>query len=417
MKNPTATPSMLHSPANGLCRRRILHFFLALLLLLTTAACRRDLWVYTDDLHQVELVTDWSEATEQPGGMTWWFMNDDNSGRNHHGTTAEVTHAWLGLPKGWYSGVVFDYSPAEYAHLSFVGMTHIDSALVHLNPSADQPQPDINLYGDSAVAPTMAGIPRYAATGMYSIAAEPETMNADTLHRVHIITGADGERIPWDEREDYESQVVVQTLNANPKPLVWKLKVQVYVHGINYMNSVRATVAGLTDGCWLGPLRNTSTPCLQALDNWKRTYTSASDNIGYIATEVNTFGLTDQDMPRSPFDARGTRAESSPAPVPYAALSAQLLRESSPAHLDALLKALRLNLQFLLRDNATVLNYHYDLDDECITIDDDRLIITIDIPIDYPGGPDLPYVDEEGTSGFNATVTPWTDGGIADTTM
>ena len=48
-----------------------LHIALTLILLmLLITACRRDLWVYTDDLHQVELVTDWSEATEQPAATT-----------------------------------------------------------------------------------------------------------------------------------------------------------------------------------------------------------------------------------------------------------------------------------------------------------------------------------------------------------
>ena len=146
------------------------------LLLAVTTGCRRDLWIYTDDLHQVELVTDWSEATERPGGMTWWFMSENEQGRNYHGTTGNVTQAWLGLPTDRYEGVVFDYSPSEYAHQEFTGMSSPLSALVRLLPSADQPQPDEQLFGEVAVPANMGEVPTDTDTGMHIVAAEPEVM-------------------------------------------------------------------------------------------------------------------------------------------------------------------------------------------------------------------------------------------------
>ena len=364
---------------------------LAALLLLT--GCRRDLWIYTDELRQLELITDWSEATERPGGMTWWFIVDDGSGLNRRGTTADVTHSWLSLPRGTYTGIIFDYSPAEYAHQEFVGMTHPDSALLRLLPSADQPLPDDHLFGDSAVAPSMQEIPRYAATGMYVVTAEPEIMNADTLKHVNIVTGVDGDLILWDERESYEAKITHQTLNAQPKPVVWKLNITVFVKNIQYMGSVRGSVAGLTDGCWLATLRHTSTPCLQQLDSWSARATT--DSIGYISTSVNTLGLPDLDMPSD------TRSYED---VDY----------DHPNYDEHL----RLNLQFLLRDNHTMLNYHFNVGSDCITIMEDQLVVRIDIPIDYEGGvPDLPYVEADNSAGFDAKVTPWADGGTADATM
>ena len=62
--------------------------------------CRRDLYVIAEHEKQIELITDWSKATQKPGGMTWWFMRNDNSGYNRHETTAAVTHTWLGVAKG-----------------------------------------------------------------------------------------------------------------------------------------------------------------------------------------------------------------------------------------------------------------------------------------------------------------------------
>jgi hypothetical protein len=76
---------------------------------------------------------------------------------------------------------------------------------------------------------------------------------------------------------------------------------------------------------------------------------------------------------------------------------------------------LQLNLRFLLRDKETVLYYHFNVDSRWITIDDGKLVIDLEIPIDV--APDLPYVEEAEVAGFDATVTPWEDGGTADTTM
>ena len=64
------------------------------------------------------------------------------------------------------------------------------------------------------------------------------------------------------------------------------------------------------------------------------------------------------------------------------------------------------------------MNYHYDVGNDCITINEDQREIIIYIPIDYPGGiPDLPYVETSDGTGFGADVTPWADGGTADETM
>lgn len=383
-------------------------FFAALLTLtVLLSACRRDLWVYTDEFCQVALQTDWSQATETPGGMTWWFMADDLSGRNRHGTTAEITYTELNLPRGLFTGVVFDYSPAEYSHIEFLGMTRPDSALVHISASADQPVPDDDLYGAKAVPDYLSGVPMNpAGNGMHLLAAEPEPMNADTLKHVMVTSGIDEDLVPWEDRDKYKQTVIEQLLHAQPKPVVWQLKVRIPVRGLNYMYSLTATVAGLADGCWLIPLRHTSTPCLQLIDKWQAQ--NVVDSVSYLLSSINTFGLPDLDMPHSPVDARRNTAR-------------QTTRDNDTTedmHLAQYDQHLRLNLRFLLRDEATVLNYHFDLGDDCITIIDDMLIVNIDIPIDYPGGiPDLPYVDSKGSTGFDATVTPWADGGSADATM
>ena len=367
--------------------------YIALLFLVLTS-CRRDLWIYTDDLHQVQLLTDWSQATQRPGGMTWWFMSETTDGTNYHGTSGNVTQTWLGLPRDRYEGVVFDYSPSEYAHQEFTGMDSPKTALVRLLPSADQPQPDDILFGQQAVPGSMSGVPFNSTTGMYVVSAEPEVMNADTLRHRDIVTGYTSDHILWNERDKYESQEYLQTLRAQPKPLIWELKLRVHVKGIKYMGSVRGTIVGLTDGCWLVPMRHTSSTCMQRLDNWTRT--SLTDSTGYISTTVHTFGLPDPEMPAS---------------------SDMLTRSYSGEVIHTYTENLRVNLQFLLRDQVTVKNYQFNVGANHITIYDSRLEVDVELPIDFPNAPDLPEVDAVDTAGFGADVTPWDNGGQADTTM
>lgn len=400
--------------------KRITPYLLVLLASLFTA-CRRDLWVYTDQFRQIELVIDWSSIREKPGGMTWWFMNQDHSGRNYHETTAEVTHAWLYLPRGIYDGVVFDYSPAEYSHQEFVGMTHGDSALVHQLPAADQPSVNQHLYGDYAVPDYLTSIPRYTPTGMYQVGAEPEIMHADALHNVEIKTGEEGELVRWEHGKDYEANQTLTTLRANPQTIVWHLYVNVYVKGLLHMSAVRGSIAGLADGCWLGSMRHTSTPCLQALDSWG--IASSNGEEGYIRASIATFGMPDREMPASFTETR--TGDDPDTDAPEAVDLEDSDNETGGIHTQ-IGERLQLNLQFLLRDNSTVMNYHYDLSDKYITLDGNQLTVEITIPADYTGdggegdsggAPDLPYVESSDGAGFDAEVTPWVDGGTADETM
>lgn len=378
--------------------RVLLPMTIFMAIILAVSSCRRDLWVYTDEFRQVELFTDWTKADKRPTGMTWWFMNDDRSGQNRHETTAEIAHTWLNLPRGQYTGVVFDYSPAEYSHVEFVNMSNPDSALVRVRPSAYQPQAGIELFGDSAVKASMTGIGKNDATNLHIVAAEPEIIHADTIKEAQILSGISSDLIPYKERDNYMNTLVTTTLYANPKPIVWKLNIRVYVRGINHMYSVRGTVAGLADGCWLGTLRHTSTSCLQLIEDWQAY--KGTDSIGYIYSTVNTFGLPDAKMPPAPATKykSGTKGDGEGS-------GSVITIDDLPLYNEEL----QLNLEFLLRDGSTVMNYHFLLGDEAITIREDELIVNIDIPIDDPDKPDLPYVQSSDESGFDAKVTPWVE--------
>lgn len=341
--------------------------------LLLSACTRRQLWVYTDEYRQVELFTDWEEAEAVPDGMTAVFMNENLSGQYRQITTAEIQHTWLNLPNGTFTGVVFDWSPSEYGRQAFLGLSRPDSIRVQARDAYHA----LNevLYGPDAVPD---GMPvRWDATlDEFVVSQIPEPMNADTLHHVVIDTGVEGDLIPWEQKDSYGNTLTIYALYAYPKPIIWRVHVLVYVRGIMYMDSMQASLAGLADGIMLSDLRHTASPCLHALDDWESRRTL--EEVGTVSTTICSFGL--------------------------------------PGTGGADLPPLRLNLQFLLRDLETRVNYHYDLTENEVTVFPDDRVIRIEIPIDYPC-PDLPYVDAKGSAGFDADVTPWVDGGNANVTM
>ena len=384
---------------------------LFLLVTLMTQSChRRPLWVYTDEYRQVELITDWSLCDRQPDGMTAWFSKEDGGGQNRRIKTAEVTHTWLNLPNGWWRGVVFDYSPSEYANQLFVGMTRPDSCFVKVRPANPQPlssPANEALYGVAAV-PAGMEIPIVASTGLFLSSVDPDPMCADTLRRVHITTGMEGDLIPWEERETYGSTLSTQTYYAFPQPITWMLRVYFHVEGMNYLASVNATLVGLSDGNQLSKLRHAPTPCLHPLTKWEVRERKSSDNQGALGCTIDTFGFP---------GLAGTGLNPTPEE------EAQALAFEA----DKTGKLLQLNLQFLLRDQATLVDYHFftgydgpfipfdkelrlynrQLAAEWISVFPDERVIRIDIPL---GEIVLPYVDAKDAAGFDAVVSPWEDG-------
>ena len=362
---------------------------------LQSGCLRRPLWVYTDEFRQVELITDWSRCDGRPGGMTAWFMEENLSGRSRVLTTAEVEHTWLNLPRGVFRGVVIDYSPAEYGDQLFSGMHRADSALVYARTSEALSGTDEDLFGPLSVPSGMDV--RQDAQGNYLVSVWPDPMCADTLRNVNIITGTEGDLILWEERDSYEAGLVTQTLYAFPEPITWKVNIIVYISGARYMQSVRASLSGLSLGNELAELCHTGEVCLHSIPSWEQKMVSEEQNTGYVTTSIHSFGLPEQKGEewrwKTHWDSRWNDEGEQDAHHP--------------------LPPLRLNLQFLLRDELTVLNYHYDLSWREVSVYPEEMLIEIVIPPDYPG-PALPYVDAKDSAGFDADVSPWEDGGTAE---
>ena len=131
------------------------------------------------------------------------------------------------------------------------------------------------------------------------------------------------------------------------------------------------------------------TPCLLALEDWQvytEKTTSIEGGLGYIAMTFNTWGMRnslwaqyDKNQPMPPYQ---------PSDVPK--------------------NELRLNLRFLLRDRATVLNYHFDVGN-MVEVFQNEYVLRIDLMDGFDGQPVLPYVDAFNGMGFDGIVVPWED--------
>jgi len=355
---------------------------LLLTLLVFTNCERRELWVYGDQFHSLRLDVDWRKYKEQdPQGMTAYFFPADSTIGSKYFTTANV-HTWSGyLAAGSYTGIVFDYSPSEYSHQEFIGMEEASTAEVRATPTSYQPDSISELYGPACFYRELPSVEK--KTGLYTVMNEPQEMALDTVDMM-VYNGKYNDYIPYEERETYQSTLVEQVYKAEPTPIIWKMRVRIFVSGIYYLNQVKGSIAGLSDGHYLVRHENTDVPCLLALDDWEAQTTG--DNVGYIATTFSTFGLRTDAQTRS-----------------------SLTFDYKP-------QGLRLNLRLLLRDQKTVLYYHFDVGDH-ISIYDDQLVLRIDLNDDFPDHPVLPEVDAKDGAGFDGVVVPWEDGGNADVTF
>lgn len=368
---------------------------------LTTAgvSCRRPLYVTGDEYHSVVLHTDWrAYQNNDPDGMTAWFFPEDESATSYRITTADVRRAELYLPAGNYTGVIIDYSPDEYGRQEFVGMDYAKTALVRATEAGYQPDSLAQLYGPAAFHLPLE--PVREATGLYQVANQPEQMAADTLQHMYVEGGRYGYYIPYEERDTYQSTLVVQEFHAYPISPIWHMRIRIFVKGIDYLYQTEGSIAGLSDGRYLALNRTTDTPCLLSLQEWETQRTG--DNLGYIATTLTTFGLLGSQRPLN----ATTKADDG---APMQRLDWENTRTLTP-------QDLRLNLKLLLRDRATVRYYHFDVGEYVVSFDDE-LVLRIDLDEDFPGFPDLPYVEPYNSAGFDAEVTPWADGGSADVSM
>lgn len=376
-----------------------------LLLLLAATACRRPLYVAGEDMFNAVLHTDWSAyQSKDPDGMTAWFFPADDSQKSYRYTSANVRNFKFNVPSGTYTAVVIDYSPAEYGKQEFVDMDYASTALVQATISGSQPDSLKELYGPGCWRDAIGSV--RPETGLYEVSNQPEPMALDTLHDMRVKSGKYGYYIPYEERDTYQAEIEVQDFYSRPVTPIWELRIRVFVKGFPMLYEIEGSVAGLAHGRYLGQNLPSSTPCLISLTDWSTMQTG--ENEGYINVTLKTFGLMAGLRPHQIVD---TKAEEGTIPTKQSAVMANWANTALLSPDD-----IRLNLRLRLRDHATICNYHFDVGEQIISYDN-QLVLYVTLDRNFPGIPDLPYVEPYNSAGFDAEVTPWEDVGDVDITM
>ncbi len=399
-------------------------------MLLLTASCRRDLYVFGDEFHSVTLDVDWREFdSSDPDGMTVWFYKlDDPEAQPFRTTTANVRRQDLYLSNATYQGVVVSYSPEEYSRQTFADMADIDKARVEATPAPYQPA-DLTIPG-VAVAPERAQDVKAALYGheawndhqprstqtspaYYLLANQPEDIGADTIDHRDINAGtAFDDYILLRDRDTYQSSIIVQDIHATPHSLIYTMRVRVYIkEGFNSLWTTMGSITGLADGHHLPWHVNTEAACLLAIDEWQTERTG--QNEGWVNTTLTTFGLRPSTI--HPF-----------ATFHPSAVTGISRYDGRECDIDGYYtdecgaEDLRLNLAFILRDQQTVCTYHFNVGQALVSYDD-QLVLRVELDADFldnnGGQIILPFVEGFDGAGFGADVTPWQDVPSVDVTM
>ena len=386
----------------------LLHLATALMLFATAVSCRDPLFVAGDEMYNAVLHTDWrSYQAKDPDGMTAWFYPDDASAKAYRYTTANVRELRFNVPSGRYTGVIIDYSPAEYGKQEFLGMDYASTALVQATAAGAQPDSIEALYGPGCWREPIGKV--RSVTGLYEVANQPEPMALDTLRNMDVLSGEYGFYIPYKLRDTYQGNIEVQHFYSYPVSPIWDLRIRIFVKGFTMIRDIEGSVAGLANGRFLAGNNPTDVPCLLSLTGWETIQTGADE--GYISVSAKTFGIRNSQQPHSIIRDGSKSSGESETKMKESAVIADwadtaLLRPDD----------IRLNLRILLRDQATIKYYHYDVGEHIVSYDD-NLILWVELGRDYPGTPDLPFVEPFNSAGFDADVTPWVDGGSADVGM
>lgn len=373
----------------------------------SAAGCRRPLFVAGDEFRSAVLHTDWRNYQKyDPDGMTAWFfpLDEEEDGTySYHYTSSNVRTMDFYIPSGRYAGLVIDYSPAEYSKQEFLGMDFASSARVKVTPTAYQPDSIAALYGKGCFHEDFPKV--VDRTGLFEVANQPESMAMDTLKTMVVKSGEYGYYIPYEVSDTYQETLTVQDFYAYPVTPVWKMRVRMYVKGIDYIWGIEGSVAGLADGRWLVKNRASEDPCLVSLSDWEIQRTG--DNEGYVAVTLNTFGVRGNLRPVTSLVNPYHESEPMTQMKPSAVIADWTGTEQMTD------KDVRLNVKFLLRDRSTALYYHYDVGDRIVSYDEE-LVLRLDLEKDSYDYPDIPFVEPYNGTGFDADVRPWEDGGEAD---
>ena len=245
---------------------RVIYILLATLLFLS---CERRELTYGYNSYNVLVNVDWSALAqkqgEAPSGMSVIFY-PQQGGKALVTQTNTVNRATVALPAGRYDVLVFNQIPSDFGTIGFRGMDKFATSEVFVKPT------DSKWYESKNEGDVVARQPEYLAVATYlDFEISNELVEASTKHN--------------------DAKEPLLTIDLEPEVFVKDMKAQVRIVGIHNLRAVRATIQGMSTGCYFATHESCASMTIHLLETWESEKYENQETEGEITAVFTSFGL------------------------------------------------------------------------------------------------------------------------------
>lgn len=324
----------------------------------------------------------------KPSGITLYFFRDGEFYTSM--TTANVDSCEVQLPEGQYQMYMISQSPEEFWKMEFENMTDFNNAATTLRKTTTPTW--VSRGASSSTTPTVVENPEilYAGVSDFFEITEEMTEEYQTNYRkLRTLKSAAGDmtKATVDEISHYEELVEYYTIRIPiyPQNVVSQFWVSIYAKNADVLKSVRASTSGMAKTFELTQFTTNNETAIQIIDQWKLSMDDPATRVGHIDGIITTFGLPNGEVPTENRDST-------------------------------------LNVSTLLIDNATVMDYTFDVGDKIQVLEPNkgyRALYRLIFGSKEDPAIELPDVGpvEGKASGMDATVSDWEEGETVEIPM
>ena len=343
---------------------KISSLILTLSVIIAANSCdHKDLCFYHPHVAPVRVNVDWSLFTmEEPTGMTAYAypLHEDNVDI-YRFITHQIDYITLDLEAGSFHTLVFNQSESEYGTLEFRDLEDYNTAQVSVAQSKSSWM--------------------YSKSPETKVGSEPEWLAVGTAPNVEVteemVRLAEEEYLAG--REDIitraATKVYFDVATVTPISVIKQIEFNVFCKGFYNLRSVRASIEGMAEGCYLASGDNTSGIVAHTIDTWEATENPQDITQGTVTATLSTFGI--------PSGHEGSPEEN------------------------------KLTISFLLVDNNTIVDHVFNIGDILTQFNEmdgsdgeiQKVVVNLELPERLP---DVRPVDGS-DGGFDVNVDNWGD--------
>ena len=354
----------------------IIRCTMALMAIVAIASCvRRPLEVYYPESARIRIDVDWmSRFGRMQTGMSLYFYPIEG-GSPRTFLTNDVKSTYVDLEPGTYKVVIFNQSVDEFGSMGFRDQSDYLKFRAIARPLTTYQPEDWDSLTSYMRDPEPIGVALDTITITQEMMEEQifftDYRNRDQKHTV--------------ETSDYVYNEIVD-------PMTTTLEVRVHVRGLEYINSLKGNINGLSNGFYLSQLWRHEDAGALYLETWKAMNKTRAEadtlTEGWLQTSIPTFGL----------------------PHGKELLSNRTEKDSKLRLCFTLVNGKKATYDF---DVGRMIHYQNGEDIDGTILQKRHAIIELQLLIEDTII--IPYAKGGGSgSGFDAEVEPWEDGGTID---